>query len=174
MRRYSFYERFGFLYCKYSPFVAKCESIEFYKKPPKNWPYVFEVMYTDLFTEERWDKTLMELHKMGIGDFNELVEYEGEPADYDIGTEKYHDLMNFDPYLLASIEWQQIIDQEIARLTPMEPVALIDPDWEEEEPEEPEGSWADLLRESYEYEEDHKDELPGSFGELMSTILHRY
>jgi len=35
-------------------------------------------------------------------------------------------------------------------------------------------SWADLWRESYEYEEDHEDELPGSFGELLSTILNRY
>jgi hypothetical protein len=39
------------------------------------------------------------------------------------------------------------------------------PEDEEEEPEEPEGSWADLWRESYEYEEDEMPE--DSWGDLI-------
>jgi hypothetical protein len=58
---------------------------------------------------------------------------------------------------------------------PQIPVALDD---DSDKEEAPEGSWDELWQEIYrcekEGEEDLEDELPGSFGELMSTILSRY
>ena len=169
MRRYSYDDRFGFLCTKFTPFVAKSERIEFYKSPPKNWSWTLEVLITDNFIADRWDKTLLELHyKMGIGDFSELIDFKGEPADYDIGTEKYHDLMFFDPYLLASIEWQDTLEILIYRQN-MKPVALDDDDDEEEEILESIGDFDEL----WEPEPDYEDELPGSFGELMNPILRR-
>ena len=52
-----------------------------------------------------------------------------------------------------------------------EPIALVDRDWEEEEEERPEGSWNELWQEIYrcrkEEEEEEREGLPSSFGELF-------
>ena len=81
---------------------------------------------------------------MGIGDFSELVDYEREPADYDTGTERYHDLAHFEVALLGCIERQEIMDHEIARRRPITPVYLDDDEDDEDEPEELEESWSEL------------------------------
>lgn len=173
MRRYSYEERFGFLYTKYSPFVAKHHRKEFYKRPPKTWGYTLEILMTDKFSPDRWDETLLELHRMGIGDFSELIEFEEEPAENerDLDRKEYYNLMFFDAHLLASIEWQTMLDRELARTrqNAEPPLALYDDDDEEEEM--PEGSWSELWQEIYRcHKEEEKEEirdLPSSFGELF-------
>ena len=180
MRRDTYDDRFGFLYTKYSPFVAEHHRIEFYKRPPKNWGYALEILLTDKFSPHRWDETLLELHQMGIGDFGELIGFEEEPAEneYDLDRKEYCDLMFFDAYLLDTIEWQDALDRELARrrLNAEPPLALDDDDDEEEEM--PEESWDELWQVIYrcEKEEEAKERegLPDSFGGLMSTILTRY
>jgi hypothetical protein len=174
MRIYSYDERFGFLYTKYSPFVAKYEWIEFKKRPPKNWGYTFYVLWTDKLDPSRWDETLLELHEMGIRDFSELIEFEEEPSENEYGLDRkeYHNLLDFDPYLLASIEWEDYIIGQIGKRKNAKPLGLVDPDWEEEEEEErPEGSWDELCQEIYrcwkEEEEEEREGLPSSFGELF-------
>lgn len=175
MRIYSYDDRFGFLRTKYSPFVAKHKWIEFKKREPKNWGYALYVLMTDKLDPHRWDKTLLELHEMGIGDFGELIEFEEEPSEneYGLNRKEYLDLLYFDPYLLDSIEKEDYIIGQIAKRN-AKPLALVDPDWEEEEEEErPEGSWDELWQEIYrcrkeeEEEEEEREGLPSTFGELF-------
>lgn len=163
--RYSLDQRFGFFCCKYSSYLARHERIDFYRPANRKWreklSYTLYILFTDTFEEDRWDKTLKELHEMGIGDFNELIDYEGEPAESDTGTEKYHDIMDFEAAHLGCIEWQEMVDLAIARHRPITPIELEDGEDDEEELEEPKEAWAELI------DEEEPEEPEGSWVDLF-------
>jgi hypothetical protein len=146
--------RFGFAYCSFSSLRRFSLRRDFYCRGNREWRARISrracILQHDIFDDTRWDETLKELHEIGIGDFNELVDYEGEPADYDMDIESWHDLGYFeDDFLIYEEEEEERrlekIRQEIADLPPVE---LLDPE-DEEEAEEPEESWADIIQQVY-------------------------
>jgi hypothetical protein len=118
------------------------------------------------------DPTLRMLKEMGIGDFDELVKYEGKPAEFDTGTESWHEL-NYPEGDIGEYGEEAIerIHESTALRLPLGPIGLSDDDDEEEEEERPEGSWDELWQEIYRCHKEEEDEelegLPSTFGELF-------
>jgi hypothetical protein len=115
------------------------------------------------------DPTLKMIKDEGLGDFSELVEYEGEPEDFETGTESWHELSypegNIGEFGEEAIE--RIPERTASRL----PLYVPEDDDGEDEGQMPEGSWDELWQEIYrcrkEEEEEEREGLPSSFGELF-------